>query len=367
MMNISKSLPTIYTIISNIRYTTILLVVVVFAGCNRDGPLLINTPATVTSIELDKAAPLLMKKNDVTGLSVVVIDNGKISISKSYGFSDYASKKRVDEHTVYRAASLGKPIFAYIVLSLARKGIITLDEPLFQYFNEEVVRGDPRSRIITARMVLTHTTGLPNLDGTKSEVGFLFDPGTDFQYSGHAYLYLQKVIEKITGKQINELASEHVFKPLKMKDSSFIWKDEYTRSISSSYNKTGDPFQPEQNPEVGYSAWSLFTTINDYAHFVSHLIDTSRDHNSVSSEMLKPYVNVTDNLEWGLGWGLQNTVPNYSFWHWGSMAGFRHYTVGYPKERKAVIVMSNSWKAFKMIDDIMTKAIGGSYPSYDWF
>lgn len=57
----------------------------------------------------------------------------------------------------------------------------------------------------------------------------------------------------------------------------------------------------------------------------------------------------------------------FFFWHWGSMAGFRHYVVGYPKESTTVIVMTNSWKAFKIVDDVMAKAIGGSYPSYDWF
>lgn len=49
------------------------------------------------------------------------------------------------------------------------------------------------------------------------------------------------------------------------------------------------------------------------------------------------------------------------------MEGFRHYIVGYPKEEVAVIVMTNSQDAFKIVDDIMAKAIGGSYPSYDWF
>jgi hypothetical protein len=49
------------------------------------------------------------------------------------------------------------------------------------------------------------------------------------------------------------------------------------------------------------------------------------------------------------------------------MAGFRHYIVGYPHERTAVIVMSNSWSAFRMVDEVMAQAIGGSYPSYDWF
>jgi len=64
---------------------------------------------------------------------------------------------------------------------------------------------------------------------------------------------------------------------------------------------------------------------------------------------------------------LQETEPNESFWHWGSVAGFRHYVVGYPKEKLAVVFMSNSSTAFKLVDDVMVQSIGGRYPSYDWF
>jgi len=97
------------------------------------------------------------------------------------------------------------------------------------------------------------------------------------------------------------------------------------------------------------------------------MIKTASVRSSVAEAMLKLQVDVAKKVKWGLGWGLQDTIPNYSFWHWGSMAGFRHYVVGYPKERMGVIVMTNSSSAFKMVDDVMAKAIGGNYPSYDWF
>jgi CubicO group peptidase (beta-lactamase class C family) len=352
---------------TTIRNIIIILVLMLVAGCNRDGPLLTDVPGEKISSTLDMMTPSLMKENNVKGLSIVVIRGGKSSISKSYGYADLAFKRRIDNRTVFRAASLGKPVFAYIVVTLAQQGKIDLDVPLYSYLKEEVVKDDPRSRIITARMVLTHTTGLPNLDGKKSDIRFLFDPGADFKYSGHAYLYLQKVVEKITGKHLNELASEFVFKPLKMTDSSFIWQDKYRGRISSSYDSAGEVLPSKESPIIGYSAWSLFTTINDYARFVSYTIEASSTPGSVAEAMLKPQVDVAKNLKWGLGWGLQDTVPAYSFWHWGSMAGFRHYVVGYPKERIGVIVMTNSWRAFKMVDDVMAKAIGGSYPSYDWF
>jgi len=70
-------------------------------------------------------------------------------------------------------------------------------------------------------MVLSHTTGLSNL-GNNSAPDFYFEPGEGFKYSGHGYQYLQKVVEKVTNKNLNELVTEIVFKPLSMKTSSYL-------------------------------------------------------------------------------------------------------------------------------------------------
>lgn len=344
----------------------ILSALLIFSGCNRNRPLLTSTPASEISDNLDKRIPELMEKTNVMGMSVVIIRNGKISIKKSFGYADVGSGRKIDDQTIFRAASLGKPVFAYIVISLARQGKIDLDVPLYSYFQEEVVQGDTRSRIITARMVLTHTTGLPNFGEKNSTVEFLFAPGTDFQYSGHAYLYLQRVIEKRTGKSLNKLANELVFDPLNMTASSFIWQDKYRGTIAESYDENGKAFHSKEEPVTEYSAWSLFTTVEDYARFISYTIETSNVQGSIAKEMLVPYVNVAQKVQWGHGWGLQETVPHRSFWHWGSMAGFRHYVVAYPEEKTAVIVMTNSSTAFQVVEEVMVTAIGGTYPSYEW-
>jgi len=116
--------------------------------------------------------PSLMKENNIEGLSLVVIRGGNVSISKSYGHADQVSERRLNERTVIRVASLEKPNFANIVASLAQQGEIDLDIPLYTYLKEEVVNGDPRSKVITARMALAHTTGLTNLDGKKRTSNF---------------------------------------------------------------------------------------------------------------------------------------------------------------------------------------------------
>jgi len=345
----------------------VIFIILICTGCVRDGPLIVDMPITEISGVLDANVPVLMNKYNIEGLSVAIIRDSKLAITKSYGYSDIESGKKINSNTIYRAASLGKPVFSYLVVQLSLQGKIDLDRPLFSYFNKRVVENDPRSEIITTRMVLSHTTGLPNLNVKQKDVMFSFDPGHGYKYSGHAYIYLQKVVEKISGKTLNQLAEELVFQPLQMSDSSYRWKAEYDKHIATGYRKNGKKYPIRNGPSVGYSAWSLFTTPRDYSFFVAHIIETSKYPNSVASLLLESTVTVADRIQWGLGWGLQDTIPFQSFWHWGSNPGFRHYIVGYPQEKIAVIVMSNSDKAFKIADDVMVKAIGGSYPSYDWF
>jgi len=352
--------------VHTIHKISFLFLVLVLSGCGRDGPLLVNASIDDLSNTLDRVAPKLMEKNDVVGLSVAVIRNNELALSRSFGYSSLESKKPISERTVYKAASLGKPIFSYVVVSLAQQGKINLDVPLVSYDSAGVVNGDIRSGEVTARMVLSHTAGLPNLGG-RSKPEFLFDPGKNFEYSGHGYQYLQGVIEAITHKSLNELANEFVFEPLLMTDSSYVWRTEYENIISSSYGENKEAFKVNQEASVGYAAWSLYTTLGDYSKFVMHIMKSSKEDSSIASRLLESQVDVAKGVKWGMGWGIQDTMPNNSFWHWGSLAGFRHYVVGYPEEKVAIIVMSNSQKSFKMVDSVVVESIGGSYPSYDWF
>jgi len=290
-------------------YALIVLVLSICVGCNYKEPLLLDVPLSELSSKLDSLTPKLMTEYSVEGVSVSIIRNGQISLNRYFGYSDVESARKIDEFTVYRAASLGKPIFAYIVVMLAKDGIIDLDVSLYSYFNQRAVKDDARSEKITARMVLSHSSGLPNFDITSSDIDLAFYPGEEFKYSGHGYLFLQRVVETLTGKSLNTLAKELVFKPLKMKQSSFVWEDRYREFISSSYDDKRSKHSSEEKPNVAYAAWSLFTTLEDYSIFVSHIINTSEKEGSVANLMLPSNIRVTDEIGWGLGWGLQGKPP----------------------------------------------------------
>src|SRR5271167_1564548 len=123
---------------------------------------------------------------------MVVIRNGKTTWVHGFGIKESTTGQPVTVETVFEAASLSKPVFAYGVLKLVEQGKLGLDVPLTTYLPKPYIAGDERLAKITARIVLSHRTGFPNW------------PGERFSYSGEGYIYLQRVVEKITGKPLNE-------------------------------------------------------------------------------------------------------------------------------------------------------------------
>ena len=83
--------------------------------------------------DLEKQIPKLMAEHLVPGLSIAVIKDGKLLWRRGFGFKDSASKEPVDNDTVFEAASMSKPVFAYAVMKLCEKGVINLDTPLTKY------------------------------------------------------------------------------------------------------------------------------------------------------------------------------------------------------------------------------------------
>jgi CubicO group peptidase (beta-lactamase class C family) len=173
----------------------------------------------------------LMQRAYIPGISAAIVANGKLVWNGALGVADTKSKTPVTASTVFEAASLSKPVFAYLVLKLVSQKHLALDQPLHEILPDYPRFNDhPHSKLLTARLVLSHQTGLPNWsEHPDGELQFNFKPGTGYGYSGEGYLYLQRVIEKLTGKSLDTLAQELVFKPLHMEHSSFSQQQSSSR------------------------------------------------------------------------------------------------------------------------------------------
>lgn len=128
--------------------------------------------------EWAQGIPRWLRDAHLPGVSITIIDAGKVLWEGQFGVKDAATGEPVRRDTVFAACSNTKPVFAYAVVKLCEKGVMDLDQPLTKYTSQRFVEGDPRLDLITARHVLTHTTGFPNWREPGKPLPIQFTPGT---------------------------------------------------------------------------------------------------------------------------------------------------------------------------------------------
>jgi CubicO group peptidase (beta-lactamase class C family) len=331
-----------------------------------------NSPSTKATIErLEKNIPELLESSDVPGMSIALVKNGKLVWTKGFGVKNSETKEPVIQTTIFEAASLSKPVFAYAVLKLVDEGKIDLDVPLNKYLgNNYDVGEDERLNLITARRVLSHTSGFPNWRNRDSKtLPINFTPGDKFSYSGEGFVYLSKVVEKITGMEFEKFIEKEVFKPLEMNESSFIWKNEFLKTKVFNHDGFGKP--QGQNADVGVNAAaSLHTTAENYAKFVMAILEGKGLKKKTREMMLKEQVFVnkekSPEVAWGLGLGLELTKDGKTFFHWGDNGFNKSFIVASERSKDAIVFFTNSANGLSFLKEILDEGIGGEHPSIAW-
>ena len=251
-------------------------------------------------IWLDSAAPSLLKKYKVPGVAVAVVQNDKVLYLKCWGVKCVDKNSPITKQTLFEAASLTKPVFAYGVYTLIRDERLELDRPLSEYLQEQAIEGnDKRLRKITARMVLSHTSGIPNkitrrwvmtdsvirASNASEPLKLEFEPGSNVRYSGEGYNYLQHAVEIITDQRLDLFMKDIVLGPLGMNESTFVWDDNKDTSVAIPHNESGRAVNEWQwRSREPMAAGTLITTIVDYAKFLSAML-SNRDYRPTARKM----------------------------------------------------------------------------------
>ena len=135
------------------------------------------TTSTVQKLAADAQIP---------GLATATIADGQPTKLTVVGVRNAHNGAAVDGNTIFAAASLSKPLFAYAVLRLIDGGKLALDTPLSRHV-PDYVADDPRAATVTVRHILSHTSGLPNWRSDDVPLKTLFPPGGRFSYSGEGF------------------------------------------------------------------------------------------------------------------------------------------------------------------------------------
>lgn len=363
-----------------------------FMGCRagtattESESLKLKTPAEKLIRELEGGIPGLMEEAGIPGLQIALIRDGRILWDKGFGVKNSRTEAPVDERTVFEAASLTKPFFAYLAMKMVETGDLDLDRPLVEYapqkyledkyiqhgmdlelFNREWFRR------ITARQVLSHSSGLPHGE-PRNPLPILFEPGSRYRYSADGYMYLQRVIEHLKGKRLHEIMQEEIIEPLDMKDSSLVWRDRYEEQAAVGHDMFSGTSGSHRKRRLAHAGASLYTTARDYAKFVAALMSEKGLSTKFTKEMLSPQIDVSQGLFWSLGFGLEDNAAGRAFWQWGDYGIFRNFICAFKVHGIGVVYLTNSFNGLSIGPELLALAIGGGenlalaylgYPSFD--
>lgn len=330
-----------------------------------------ETPAAreATSLSLperlDAIVPALMKEHKVAGVAIVGIEDRHIAWERQYGVRTAGTSDSVRGDTVFEAASMSKPLAAYAALKLAEQGKLDLDRPLYEYLDEPYLKDEPLHRKITARMVMSHTTGFPNwrpggwLGSEPLTVNF--EPGSKFGYSGEGFLYLQRVLEHITGEPFEKYIDRTLLKPLGVTQASYVWRDDVQKTAAAGHDAEGKVLPDRDLYRNANTAYSLYCTPMDYALFLIEMLKRDRSGpQSLSDDSLAKMLTRTTKVEsrsntgtngerpaqptwYGLGWAIIPTPTGDRIHHSGSNdTGFRCDAEFDPRRGNGIVIMTNS-------------------------
>ena len=323
-------------------------------------------PASLIA-DLEARIPGLLAGAHVPGLSIALIRNARMVWSRGFGVMDAVSKAPVSTETRFEAGSVSKTVFAYAVMKLAEKGVLDLDTPLTKYISERWITDDPRFDLITARHVLSHTSGLPNWRSNKEPLRIHFTPGSQWLYSGEGYSYLQLVVAHLTGRvdpgscetlldglrvcatEIDTYLKTNLLRPFAMSSSGYVWEVP-SANTAAAHDRDGKPRnRPGATPIMAArygAAGGLSTTATEYAKFLIEVLDPKpsdafRLTRSTRDEMIRPQVRVDASSSWALGWQIQHHPKGDLLAHGGDNPGFKASVVASVARRSGYVILTN--------------------------
>ncbi len=369
-------------------------------------PAILILVSTVWAQETPRLDPALIEKIDrlieakrhqaaIPGISLAIAVDGQLTFSKGYGWSDLENSVPATAETVYRTASIAKPMTAVAVLQLAEQGKIDLDAEIQDYCPAFPAKQWP----VTVRQLLAHLGGVRHYQSGQEANGtqhyfsitraldlfkddpLLHEPGTRYSYTTYGFNLLGCAVEGASGSAFEDYLSQNVFEPAGMTrtvvDNHFALIPHRSRGYQRIDQNTYDslPAAAQRKVEVGavvnaqmhdtsmkIPGGGLLSTSADLLHFALAV----RAGKLVSAEtvamMWTPQqTNDGTPTRYGLGWGLGEVRGQRAVNHAGGQAGTATMLGMLPESGIAIAVMCNLQRApvsaiLDEIDELVTEA-----------
>ena len=309
-----------------------------------------------------------LRYHRVPGVSVAVINNGRIEWARGWGETEAGSGVPVDTATLFQAASISKPVAAVAALRLVQDGVLRLDEDVNARLRSWRVPDTDFTQVerVTLRRLLSHSAGttvhgfpgyaagdtVPTvvqvLDGeppaNTRPVRVDTVPGSLWRYSGGGYTIAQLLMEDVTGRPFAELMREQVLEPAGMRHSTYAQPlpAERAGQAATAHDREGQPVAGRYHTYPEQAAAGLWTTPSDLARLA---IEVQRAYKGEEGRILTPEtarLMLTRSAgQYGLGFGVLAEGDSLRFQHGGSNRGFRAFFMATAGTGQGVVVMTN--------------------------
>lgn len=333
-----------------------------------------------------------MEHYRVPGVSLAVINDGKIEWTKSYGVREAGGDQAVTPETVFQAASISKPVTAVAALALVQQGKLQLDANVNRWLKTWRVPDNEftAKEKITLRRLLSHTAGLDahKYPGYEADAPLpdnlqIFNgtppaitepirlervPGSAFHYSGGGYFLTQQLLGDVTGQAFPNLLQELVFTPLQMQRSTFAptLPANFAANAASGHGTDGQVIKGRWHRHPELAAAGLWTTPTDLARFALALWQSFQGqaepvlNTALTRQMLTKQLN-----DYGLGMSLRGQEKLISFSHEGSNIGYKCALVFFVETGQGAVVMTNGEHGGTLFGEILRSlARAYGWPAY---
>jgi CubicO group peptidase (beta-lactamase class C family) len=326
-----------------------------------------------------RSMPALLRDEKLGGMGIALIRRGRVVWTGYYG--EQSPGKPISRDTAFNTASIAKTVTAETLLALAAQGRIDLDEPIVRYVETPDLDKDPRYRLLTTRLLMSHRSGLRNWpdDYPSGKLAFDWDPGGRYRYSGAGVELAARYAQAKTGETLRALASETLLSPLGVKEMAIAELPPWTAGrLALPVDETGafgaiDTLYPGLAAGTGVgAAYDLITTVPAYASFLSAVIAhdrrdprgravretilTSLEGDPVYGCPKATGVRCPDAYGYSLGWQVQRYGRHTVLQHTGNDEGQTDLVYFSPDTRDGAVIFvngANGWVAITRVIEII--------------
>ena len=343
----------------------------------------------------DEEVRRLMAGARVEGLALAVIDKGRVSSVRTWGWRNVEKKLPLEPHTIMYGASLTKPAFAYMLMQLVDEGRLDLDAPLTTLLPQPLpaydkkpydfsdLAGDERWRRLTPRILLTHSSGFANFRWVEPDkkLRFHFDPGARYGYSAEGMYILQLIVERGLGLETEQEMQRRVFQRFGMRNTSMLWRADFAHNLADGSTVEGKMI-PHDDRSRPSAAGSMDTTIEDQARLWAGIVRGEGVSAASRAAMVKPQLAITSNSQFptlvpgrvawpqqlaaGLGLVTFKDRSGPAWFKGGHDDGTGNMVICLENGRRCVVMLSNDVRAERIYPELARRVLGETDMPWKW-